>query len=133
MENMALDSPVFDPGLFGEHCHLPAIADRVQRLSLHSMQLFKSCGSDPIIQSAVLDIFESPEIQANAPITSEMAAPLLEKIKYINKMHGKGKRGAPQFYKCLWGSCGEKMSRKLHALEHIMNHVDNRSYVCDHW
>jgi hypothetical protein len=135
LENMTLQSPDvdLDTVLFGEHQPLPTISDRIQRLSLPSMRLFKSCGSDPGIQSAVLNILESPELQMNAPITTEMAAPLLEKIKYPNKTHGKGKRGAPQFYKCLWGSCGERMVRKLHALEHIMNHVNNRPHVCDHW
>ena len=130
LEQMSLQTPVTP---FEHHLPVRSLNDRIKNLDPPSQRLFRTCGSNPVIQSAALDIFESTEFQAKQPITSESVEPLLEKIKYTGCLDGKGKRGAPQFYKCLWGSCGEKVSRKLHALEHIMNHVGNRSYICDHW
>jgi hypothetical protein len=133
LDAMALQSPVTDRSSPEEIRQVPTIVDRSMALSPFSQRLFRTCGSDPFIQTAVLDILESPELQAKMAITSAMADPLLEKVRYSKPTEGKGKRGAPQFYKCRWGSCGDKMARKLHALEHIMAHVDNRSHICDHW
>jgi hypothetical protein len=133
LDAMALQSPVTDRSSPEELCQVPTIVDRFVALTPSAQRLFQTCGSDPFIQSSVLNILESPELQAKVPITSAMADPLLEKVRYTKPTEGKGKRGAPQFYKCRWGSCGDKMSRKLHALEHIMAHVDNRSHICDHW
>ena len=112
---------------------LPTVADRLEAMSPISQRIFMSCGSDPVVQSAVLDVLESPELMAKMAIRWEMAEPLLEKVMYGNVTDGKGKRGAPEFYKCRWGSCSEKMRRRLHALEHIMTHVNNRSHICSYW
>lgn len=132
LDEMAVGSPAFDTGPPEEPRHMPTIVDRFAALSPTSQRLFRTCGSVPSVQSAVLDILESPELQGRVAISSAMAEPLLEKISYTESTDGKGKRGAPQFYKCRWGTCGDKMSRKLHAVEHIMTHVDNRSHICDH-
>jgi len=134
LDAVALQSPVVDYCSSPEELRqVPAILDRFMALTPSSQRLFRTCGSNPFIQGAVLDILESPELRAKAAITPAMADPLLEKVRYTTSTDGKGKRGAPQFYKCRWGSCSDKMARKLHALEHIMTHVDNRSHICDHW
>jgi len=134
LETMAIKSPAGDKFSFElQHSNSNTIAERVEALSPAFQRLFYTCGADESIQCAVLDIFKSHEVRAKQPIRSEMADPMLEKIMYTDTSTGKGKRGAPQFYKCRWGSCSEKMSRKLHAVEHIMTHIDNRPHVCAHW
>lgn len=110
-----------------------SIEDRFKELSISSQRLFKTCGTNPAIQHAAMNIFESAAFHSKKAIPLELAVPLLEKVKYSTTVNGRGKRGAPEFYRCLWGSCGEKMTRRLHALEHIMTHVDNRSHVCTDW
>lgn len=85
-----------------------------------------TCGNDPQIQSAVRVILKSQEYQNLKDIPFELMAPLL-------KPCGKGKRGAPTSYICLWGACGMVISRKLHAKEHIMAHLDHRLHICADW
>jgi hypothetical protein len=97
-----MQSPLTDHRSPEELRGVPTIVDPFLALSPSSQRLFRTCGSDPFIQTAVLDILESFGLQATAAITSEMADPLLEKLRYTKPTHGKGKRGDLQFYKCLW-------------------------------
>jgi hypothetical protein len=85
-----------------------------------------TCGNDPRIQNAVRVILESREYQDQKDIPFQSMSPLL-------KPCGKGKRGAPTSYRCLWGGCGTVIPRKLHAKEHIMAHLDHRLHVCADW
>ena len=100
--------------------------------------IFEKCGAKIDVQATVLRILHSDEYHTQKPLPWPMASPLLSLIWYQKSnipevKNGKGCRGAPEFYECRWGECRVRMRRKLHALEHIHNHVCIRPYICDKW
>lgn len=103
-----------------------SIADRFNALGEYERDHFSTCGNDSKVQLSVLAILESPQFKANEAVPFHLLSPLFS-------MGPKGVRGAPQWYMCKWGSCRNKLTRKLHAREHMMTHVHNRPYACPKW
>ncbi|KAG8813800.1 hypothetical protein FRC19_002186 [Serendipita sp. 401] len=102
----------------------------IATLDAKRLVIFRSCGNNPHIQEYVLDILQSPAYQRNEPLLWASVEPLLQAVKYDQVINGKGKRGGPMHYRCLWGECDQIISRRGHALEHIQVHVGNRPFVC---
>ncbi|KAG8818884.1 hypothetical protein FRC17_010671 [Serendipita sp. 399] len=109
------------------------LTERIIALDTQRLAVFHSCGNDRRIQEYVLDILENPIYQRNQPLPWVMVSPLLQPVKYDQIVDGKGRRGGPMHYRCLWGQCGQTIKRKGHALEHIQVHVGNRTFVCSVW
>ncbi|KAG8829358.1 hypothetical protein FRC18_009376 [Serendipita sp. 400] len=102
----------------------------IATLDAKRLVIFRSCGNNPHIQKYVLDILQSPAYQRNEPLLWASVEPLLQAVKYDQVINGKGKRGGPMHYRCLWGECDQIISRRGHALEHIQVHAGNRPFVC---
>lgn len=109
--------------------------DRLMTLDDKQRIIFKQCGADPDVQDAVLCILHSDEYRTQHSLPWPLASRLFELIPYRIQQgecvkSGKGCRGAPEFYECRWRDCHERMRRRLHALEHVHNHVGIRPFIC---
>lgn len=102
------------------------IEDRINAFSDTAQHQLRTCSHDPELQLVVLAIHESREFQDKEDLSFKAVSPLLEP-------QGRGRRGAPQSYRCRWHSCGEVINRRLHAKEHVLVHLEYRRHVCAEW